>query len=98
MPIMYRNILITLFSIGFYLLGTMAQATSPVWTFTPLTPTSISVSNNSTATIQYRVTNQSKKSHQLMMTPIQGITQTTTGVGICGNPFTLLSQGSSCTL
>ena len=32
------------------------------------------------------------------MTPITGITQTTTGVGVCGNPFTLPTKGSSCTL
>lgn len=32
------------------------------------------------------------------MTPQTGITQTTTGVGICNNPFTLPSKGSSCTL
>ena len=32
------------------------------------------------------------------MTPITGITQITTGTGVCGNPFTLSSKGASCTL
>ena len=77
---------------------TLSYAGTPVWTFTPLTATSISVPGNSTATIQYQVTNQSAKSHSLVMTPITGITQTTTGAGICSNPFTLPSKGSSCTL
>lgn len=75
-----------------------AEAGSPVWTFTPLTATSISVPRNSAATVQYLVTNQSAKSHSLVMTPITGIAQTTTGAGICSNPFTLPSRGSSCTL
>ncbi len=79
-------------------LSALLHAGSPVWTFTPLTATSISVPANGIATIQYQVTNQSAKSHSLVMRPITGITQTTTGVGICSNPFTLPSKGSSCTL
>jgi hypothetical protein len=79
-------------------LSAFLHAATPLWTFTPLTPTSISIPANKTATIQYQVTNQSKISHRLVMTPITGITQTTTGAGICSNPFTLPSRGSSCTL
>lgn len=74
------------------------HANSPVWTFTPLTFTSISVPNNSTAIVQYLVTNQSTKGHRLTMKPIPGITQITTGGGICTNSFTLKSKGSSCVL
>ena len=74
-----------------------SQAGSPVWTFTPLTPTTISVPSNSTATVQYRVTNQSPAPHTLMMVPMTGITQTTTA-GNCPNPFTLSSGNPSCTL
>ena len=83
----------------FFLLSftTLSYAGAPVWTFTPLTATSISVPANGTATIQYQITNQSAKSHSLVMTPITGITQTTAGSGICSNPFTLPSK-SSCTL
>lgn len=77
---------------------TISYAGAPVWTFTPLTATSLSVPRNSTATVQYLVTNQSAKSHSLVMTPITGVTQTTTGMGICSNPFTLPSKGASCTL
>ncbi|MDP1604911.1 MAG: DUF1566 domain-containing protein [Legionella sp.] len=94
-----RSLLIYLLAstMAFYLPGTV-NAAGLVWTFTPLTETSISVPGNGTATVQYLVTNQSAKSHRLVMTPITGITQTTTGAGICSNPFTLPSKGSSCTL
>lgn len=82
----------------FYTITSFAYAGTPLWTFTPLTATSISVASNGTATIQYQVTNQSVKSHSLVMTPITGIIQTTTGTGVCSNPFTLPYKGSSCTL
>ena len=74
-----------------------SEAGSPLWTFTPLTPTALSVPSNSTATVQYRVTNQSPAPHTLMMAPMTGITQTTTA-GNCPNPFTLSSGNPSCTL
>ena len=74
-----------------------SQAGTPGWTFTPLTPTTISVPSNSTATVQYRVTNQSPAPHTLMMVPMTGIIQITT-TGNCPNPFTLSSGNTSCTL
>lgn len=66
------------------------------WSFAPLTPTTINVPSNATATIRYTVTNNSVQ-HTLMMLPITGISQTTTGNGICTNPFTLPPR-ASCTL
>ena len=74
-----------------------ADAGSPLWTFTPLTATTLSVPSNDTATVQYTVTNQSSRVHTLSMQPIQGITQLTTGLGVCGNPF-ILTGKASCTL
>ena len=74
-----------------------ANAGSPLWTFTPLTATTLSVPSNDTATVQYTVTNQSSRIHTLSMQPIQGITQLTTGLGVCGNPF-ILTGKASCTL
>lgn len=94
----YRKALTMLLGSILFSLSATLHADSPVWTFTPLTVTSISVPANSTTTIQYLVTNQSGKSHILVMTPITGITQTSTGSGICSNPFILPSKGSSCTL
>ena len=70
-------------------IATLSYAGAPVWTFTPLTATTISVPSNDTATVQYTVTNQSSRVHTLSMQSIQGITQITTGLGICGNPFIL---------
>jgi hypothetical protein len=81
-----------------FIVTTISYAGTPLWTFTPLTATSLSLPRNSTATVQYLVTNQSTKSHSLVMKPIAGITQTTAGAGICSNPFTLPTKGSSCTL
>ncbi len=68
----------------------------PVWTLTPLTQTSFSVTPDSTVTAQYRVTNQSKLTHILQMQAIVGITQITSS-GYCANPFTL-SYHQSCIL
>lgn len=71
-------------------------AGTPLWTFTPLTATTLAVPANGTATVQYLVTNQSKRTHTLALKPITGITQLTGG-GLCANPFTL-SANASCTL
>lgn len=98
MTAIYRKTLTTLFSALLFSFSALLHAGSPVWTLTPLTATSLSVPGNSTATVQYKVTNQSAKLHSLTMMPITGITQTTTGAGICSNPFTLATRGSSCTL
>ena len=63
-----------------------SYAGMPVWTFTPLTATTISVSAEGTASVQYQVTNQSGKARTLVMSPIAGVSQLTTGAGVCGNP------------
>lgn len=68
----------------------------PVWSIVPSTPTTISVPTNSIASVSYKVTNNSV-THTLRMIPIKGISQTTTGAGVCSNPFTL-SKGASCIL
>ncbi len=95
---MKRKYVISISIIGILLWINAVDAGTPVWTFTPLTPTTISVASNTSATIKYRVTNQSNKPHTLTMTPIQGIAQITIGEGVCGNTFTLPSKGSSCIL
>jgi len=79
---------------GLCFLGTVKA--SAVWTFSPLTSTQVTVDSSSTATIQYTVTNQSRRSHTLTMTSIPGVTRTTTA-GNCGDPLTLGYQ-ESCTL
>ncbi len=72
------------------------EAGSPLWTFTPLTATTLSIPSNGTATVQYQVTNQSSRTHTLAMNPITGVTQNTGG-GYCGNPFSL-GYHQSCVL
>jgi len=72
----------------------VAMAGAPLWIFTPLTPTTLSVPANSTDTVQYRVTNQSNKVHVLSLQPISAVTQLTSGTGVCGNPAVLPGKGS----
>lgn len=59
--------------------------------------TSILLPRNFTETVNYQVTNQTKITRTLTIMPIVGVSQTTTGDGICSNPFTLAMQ-QSCTL
>ncbi|RUR17223.1 DUF1566 domain-containing protein [Legionella sp. km535] len=84
--------------IGLWLTCVMAlvHAGTPLWTFTPLTQTIITVAANDTATVSYQVTNQSRKTQTLAMKAIPGVTQITTS-GNCPNPFVLGYQ-QSCIL
>lgn len=88
----YITVLVTLFVM------TMGHAGNPLWTFTPdpYYPSTVSVTSASSAIIKYTVTNQSHKTHTLVMKPIPGITQNTTG-GNCSTSFTL-KYLKSCTL
>ncbi len=72
------------------------HAGAPVWTFLPLTATQITVPKNETATVKYRIINQSPKTHTLIMKAIPGITQVTSA-GNCPNPF-VLGNHQSCIL
>lgn len=84
--------------IGLWLTCVMAlvHAGTPLWTFTPLTQTTITVAASNTATVSYQVTNQSRKTHTLAMKAIPGVTQITTS-GNCPTPFVLGYQ-QSCIL
>lgn len=74
-----------------------AQAGSPLWTFTPLTATTITVASNGVALVEYLLTNQSHKTHTLTTTTtVPGVVQNTTA-GHCSNPVTL-AYLQSCTL
>ncbi|MBV9576707.1 MAG: hypothetical protein JO149_08805, partial [Gammaproteobacteria bacterium] len=79
------------------LIALSSQAGTPLWTFTPLTATTISVSPTGTAIVKYQVTNQSGRMRLLAMNPITGVTQITSGSGVCTHPFRLSSH-SACTL
>jgi len=71
-------LLILIFIYGFII---KAYAGTSVWTFTPITATHITISNNDTTTIQYTVTNQSGRPHTLIMTPIAGIQSNVCSIG-----------------
>lgn len=55
---------------------TLSSAGTPLWTFTPLTTTTLSLVTTATDTIQYQVTNQSSKAKNLKLLPTFGLTQT----------------------
>ena len=77
-----------------FLLSSVVYAGKPVWAFTPLSATSITVPVNGTATIQYQVRNQSPtKPHRLVIMPLPGVSQDAPcTVSPKGQP------GDSCTL
>ncbi|MFA5959427.1 MAG: IPT/TIG domain-containing protein [Tatlockia sp.] len=82
----------------------IAQAGTPLWTFVPLTPTTLTVPANSSAIVQYQITNQSLQPYTLAMQPIPGITQLSTdfpqiipSIGVCSARFVLRSK-ESCIL
>jgi|GEM_PF-5262738 len=90
-----KQVILFTFTMLFVTFG--SQAGAPIWTFVPLTATTVSVPTNGSATVQYLITNQSTKSHSLAMIPITGVTQIATGNGVCPNLFTLSSH-ASCVL
>ncbi len=76
-----------------------ANAAAPLWTFTPVSgyPATATVPSGGSLLVKYVLTNQSKKPHTLVMTPIANVTQVTTGSGVCANPVVLAGK-QSCTL
>lgn len=98
----------TRFLIGVFssLFATVLFAGASLWTLTPLTATSLAVPGNGTALVEYTVTNQSSKSHTLVMTPIKGINQLSGNApgfaplipfNRCNNVFVLAAK-ESCVL
>lgn len=87
-----RSLITVLTGFCVFFITSAVYAGKPLWTFTPIPgyPPTITISPSENATIQYTVTNQSKRTLQLVTSPIQGIT--TTG---CAFP---LGSYQSCTL
>ena len=75
----------------------LAHATVPAFGITPTSPTAMLLPANSSAIVQYQVTNQTQISRTLTIQPITGINQINTGIGICPSPFVLAPQ-QSCLL
>jgi hypothetical protein len=84
---------LSVWGIIFLLISGASWSDAP-WTIVPITSTTISLPSNVTATVSYRVTNVSGEARTLAMKSISGVTQTTTGAGVCSNPFTLGDNGS----
>lgn len=72
-------------------------ATTPVWTFEPLTPTNITINRSENKTISYRVTNNSRVTHNLVRQASPNIQTVTAGPGTCQSVFRL-AYNESCIL
>ncbi|MDP3705720.1 MAG: hypothetical protein Q8R24_07390 [Legionellaceae bacterium] len=81
----------------FSVMGLLHATAQPKFTIIPITSTTLILQSTEVATVDYRVTNQTKITRTLTMIPLTGISQTSSGSGICSNPFTL-AQNQSCTL
>ncbi len=75
----------------------LACAATPKFLIKPVGNTRFNITNDETLGIEYSVQNQTKLTRTLTMVPLQGLTQVTTGVNACANPFTL-SPNQSCVL
>lgn len=84
-----ETVLRYVFFIIIMIASTITQAGTPLWTFQPLTATTLTVPANGTATVQYQVTNHSSKLINLLMQPIAGIT---------ASGCTPVASHQSCTL
>ncbi|MDP3705596.1 MAG: YncE family protein [Legionellaceae bacterium] len=62
-----------------------------------LTPTAVTVPQNGTAIVQYRVVNHTKYTRTITMVPMPGVTQDTSDSSYCSNPFTLANE-TTCLL
>lgn len=80
-----------------FLSTNLYSATQPKFTIIPTTSTSFDITTDNTINVQYRVTNQTNITRQLVMASVPGFKQITAGTGYCSNPFTL-AHGQSCLL
>lgn len=71
----------------------VAEASTVPWSFEPLSPTTLTVPENSTAIVKYRVKNNTRMQYRLVMQPQQAVTQLTTGAGACDKVFNLPPRG-----
>ncbi|MDA9271944.1 DUF1566 domain-containing protein [bacterium] len=87
------------FALSFFtmIVGVSVHASQPLFVITPVGSSTVTVPSNFTATVSYTVRNNSKLTRTLTIVPFSGITQTTTGTGVCQNPFTL-APNESCIL
>lgn len=66
---------ITVAILTLLLASVTSQAAEPVLQFTPTTPTTVNLSASEQITIEDRVTNQSRRTFRVGLTPMPGITQ-----------------------
>ncbi|KTD67541.1 transmembrane protein [Legionella santicrucis] len=86
---MIQKITKFIFGIQLLLLISLGYAGSPLWSFTPLTPTNLTLASTNNGIVAYRVTNNSNKhTFPLVLQPMRGVKQIVVP-GICSDVFTL---------
>lgn len=78
-------------------LNAYAHTVQPKFTIVPKHSSTVFVGLTATAEVTYVVTNKLPVQQVLSMTPINGVTQTTSGTQVCQNPMRL-NSGESCFL
>ncbi|MCX7115032.1 MAG: hypothetical protein NTW08_03885 [Gammaproteobacteria bacterium] len=71
----------------------LTPGSNSLYAFVPTTPTTVHVPGFGSTTIEYQVTNQTKRARTLALSPAIGVTQNTDS-GHCANPFYLTPNGS----
>jgi hypothetical protein len=74
--------------------SSLCVAAQPKFLLMPTSPIHMQLAINQTATVQYRVINQTEVARLLTIQPIKNITQVTSGAGVCQNPFALAPHAS----
>lgn len=74
-----------------------ANSKIPQWSFTPMSSTSLLLPADGLGRVQYLVTNNLRKTLDLVLLPFPEITQLTTGPNECQSPFNL-APGKTCLL
>lgn|GEM_PF-1741858 len=72
-------------------------AQTPIFQFTPLTPTTVEIGAGETATVSYRVTNLLPQAKRLAWKPISSISQDTSAPNSC-IASNIVASGGSCVL
>lgn len=87
---------IAIFLVLNYIFTNYTFASTPLWTFTPLTPTSVSVTSSTSVYVDYLITNHGSITHNIALQPFPFSVRTINPFD-CGKVFTL-EPNQSCIL
>lgn len=79
-----------------YIFTTYIFASTPLWTFTPLTPTTVSITSSTSVYVDYLITNHASITHNISLQPFPFSVRNSDPFD-CGKVFTL-EPNQSCIL